>query len=223
MSAKELKELELDFGDVLQLQFLPDDKQNRHYVRVIGYWPDHSIMVTTPHLNGKIMLVRESQRVAVRTMSGVNIIAFTGSVLRSCARPYPYLHISYPKDLQTLALRKAQRVTFGGLAEVRESKPATNNQVPTYKTQVEDMSTSGALLISEHNIGPVKSLISIRMSLHVAGADERFATVAIIRNVKERKNAAGNVEYLYGVEFKIADRRDEILLHAFVNEQLVNG
>ena len=161
------KELELDFGDVLQLQFLPDDKQNRHYVRVIGYWPDHSIMVTTPHINGKIMLVRESQRVAVRSMSGVNIIAFTGSVLRSCARPYPYLHISYPKELQTLALRKAQRVTFSGLAEVRETKPANPNDVPTFKTRVEDMSTSGALLISEHNIAPVKSVISIRMNLQV--------------------------------------------------------
>jgi len=217
------KELELDFGDVLQLQFLPDDKQMRHYVRVIGYWPDHSIMVTTPHINGKIMLVKESQRVAVRSMSGVNIIAFTGSVLRSCARPYPYLHLSYPKELQTLALRKAQRVNFSGLAEVRETKPANNNEAPVYQTRVEDMSTSGALLISEHNIAAVKSLISIRMNLHVAGAEERFATVAIVRNVKERKNEAGNLEYLYGVEFKIADRRDEILLHAFVNEQLVSG
>ena len=85
------------------------------------------------------------------------------------------------------------------------------------------MSTSGALLISEQNIGAVKSVISIRMNLRVAGADERFATVAIIRNVKERRNEAGNVEYLYGVELKVTDRRDEILLHAFVNEQLVNG
>ncbi|MCG6969673.1 MAG: flagellar brake protein [Gammaproteobacteria bacterium] len=218
------KDLELDFGDVLQLQFLPEEKQNRHYVRVIGYWPNHSIMVTTPHVNGKVILVRESQRVAVRSMSGVNIIAFNGTVLRSCARPYPYLHISYPKELQTMALRKAQRVTFSGLAEVRETKPANNETpAPVYQSRVEDMSTSGALLICEHNIGAIKTLISIRMNLQVAGQEERFATVAIIRNVKERNNEEGNVEYLFGVEFKVADRRDEILLHAFVNEQLVNG
>ena len=219
------KELELGFGDVLQLQFLPDEKQIRHYVRVIGYWPGHSIMVTTPSVQGKIMLVRESQRVAVRSMSGVNLIAFTGSILRSCARPFPYLHISYPTDLQTLALRKAQRVNFIGLAEVRESKPSSDNGTapPTYQARVEDMSTSGALLICGHPIGHIKSLISLRMNLHVAGGEERFATVAIIRNVKERNNAEGSQEFLYGVEFKVADRRDEILLHAFVNEQLVNG
>lgn len=219
------KKLELEFGDVLQLQFLPDEKQIRHYVRVIGYWPNHSIMVTTPHVNGKILLVREAQRVAVRIMAGVNIIAFTGSILRSCARPYPYLHISYPKELQTLALRKAQRVTFSGVAEVRESKPASGDdpQSPVYSTRVEDLSTDGALLISDHALGAIKDLISIRMNLHVAGGEERFATVAIIRNVKPRRNDEDTVEYLHGVEFKLTDRRDEILLHAFVNEQLVNG
>lgn len=216
------KELELEFGDVLQLQFLPDEKHVRHYVRVVGYYPNQSIMVTTPHVNGKIMLVREAQPVAVRSMAGVNLIAFTGSVLRSCARPFPYLHISYPTELQTMALRKAQRVNFSGLAEVRESKPA-DSDAQVHQTRIEDMSTSGALLICAQKLWEVKTLIAIRMNLQVAGGTENFATVAIIRNVKERQTDAGETEYLYGVEFKLANRRDEILLHAFVNEQLVNA
>lgn len=219
------KELELDFGDVLQLQFLPEDKQSRHYVRVIGYWPNHSIMVTTPHINGKIMLVREAQRVAVRTMSGINIIAFTSSILRSCARPFPYLHIAYPADLQTLALRKAQRINFSGVAEVRENLPSAEKDAApqAHQAKIEDMSTSGALLTCEHRLGQIKGFVTVRMNLQVAGSEERFTTVAVIRNAKERKNSEGNVEYVYGVEFKIADRREVILLHAFINERLVQG
>ena len=219
------KELELDFGDVLQMQFLPDESQLRHYVRVIGYLPNQSILVTTPHVNGKIMLVRESQRVAVRTMTKGNIIAFTGSVLRSCARPYPYLHISYPTDLQTLALRKSQRINFTGIAEVRENPPPSDSQgsPQTYQVYIQDMSTTGALLISEQRFGQIKSLLSMRMNLHVAGGDERFATIAIVRNIRERTNEQSHLEYLYGVEFKTVDRRDVILLHAFINEQIVNG
>ena len=219
------KELELDFGDVLQMQFLPDESQLRHYVRVIGYLPNQSILVTTPHVNGKIMLVRESQRVAVRTMAKGNIIAFTGSVLRSCARPYPYLHISYPTDLQTLALRKSQRINFTGIAEVRENPPPSDSQgsPQTYQVYIQDMSTTGALLISEQRFGQIKSLLSMRMNLHVAGGDERFATIAIVRNIRERTNEQSHLEYLYGVEFKTVDRRDVILLHAFINEQIVNG
>lgn len=219
------KELELDFGDVLQLQFLPDDDQNRHYVRVIGFLPNHSILVTTPMVKGKIMLVRESQPVAARTMTKGNIIGFTGSVLRSCARPYPYLHISFPDALQILALRGTQRVRFCGTAEVRENSATSDNQSlqPSYPVRVEDLSTSGALLISEQRFGQVKSILSVHMNLNVAGGNEGFATVAIIRNIRERKNKQENTEYLYGVEFKTSDRRDVILLHAFVNEQIVRG
>ena len=61
------------------------------------------------------------------------------------------------------------------------------------------------------------------MNLHVAGGDERFATIAIVRNIRERTNEQSHLEYLYGVEFKTVDRRDVILLHAFINEQIVNG
>jgi c-di-GMP-binding flagellar brake protein YcgR len=219
------KELELNFGDVLQLQFLPDESQIRHYVRVIGYMPNHSILVSTPVVNGKVMLVRESQRAAVRTMAKGNIIAFTGSVLRSCARPYPYLHLSYPTDLQILALRKSQRISFCGAAEVRENPVSGHTQAPlqTYHVQIVDMSTSGALLISEQRFGHIKSVLSISMNVHVAGGEECFATVAIIRNIRERKNQQENMEYLYGVEFKTTNRKDIILLHAFINEQIVNG
>lgn len=216
--------LELGFGDVLQLQFLPDEDHKRHYVRVIGYLPDHSIMVTTPQLHGKVMLVKEEQSVAVRTMSGVNIIAFTGSVLRSCARPYPYLHISYPTDLQTLALRKAKRVPLDASARIRECTGHDDKDAnETLEVNIVDISTSGALFRSTKPIGHIKSLISVHIDMRVAGGEESFATLAIIRNVRKRKNDAGENEFLYGVEFKIADRQDEILLHAFTNERIVNG
>jgi c-di-GMP-binding flagellar brake protein YcgR len=219
------KELELNFGDVLQLQFLPEENQTRHYVRVIGFLPNQSILVTTPLVNGKVMLVRESQRVAARTMAKGDIITFTGSVLRSCARPYPYLHISYPTDLQALALRKSQRINFSGLAEVRENPVSSDGRdsPQPYQVQIQDMSTSGALLISGQRFGHIKSLLSVRMKLQVADGEERFATIAIIRNIRERKVEGGDLEYLYGIEFKTVDRKDVILLHAFINEQIVNG
>ena len=218
-------ELELSFGDVLQLQFLPDESNTRYYVKVIGYLPNQSLIVTTPHVHGKVMLVREGQRVAVRTMAGGNIIAFAGSVLRSCARPYPYLHLSYPKDLQTQALRRTQRVNFNLTAEVRDCTPGNKeaSQSQTYVAKIEDMSTNGALLSVPQHIGQIKNMLSVRMNLVVAGKEERFATVAVIRNVRERKTPDEQIEFLYGVEFQIADRRDAILLHAFVYEHMVNG
>ena len=218
---KESEELALDIGDVLQMQFLPDESHARHYVKVIGYIPDKSLLVTTPHVNGRVMLVREAQRVAIRSMSGVNIIAFTASVLRSCARPFPYLHLSYPTDMQSVALRTAQRVTFNLDAKVRGCAPSAQQSEPVI-VKIDDMSTTGALLISQQPIGEIKELISVTMKLQVAQGVENFVTVAIIRNVRERETDNGGVEYLYGVQFQLAGRKEEILLHAFVYEHMAN-
>ncbi|WP_455203554.1 flagellar brake protein [Kaarinaea lacus] len=217
------EELALDIGDVLQMQFLPDESHARHYVKVIGYLPDRSLIVTTPHINGKVMLVREGQRVAIRIMSRVNIIAFTGSVLRSCARPYPYLHISYPEELQTLALRSAERVSFSTTAQVRESRLGAGASTPMTSVTVQDISTTGALLIHSAPLGEVKDLLSMYMPMQVANGEEKFNTVAIIRNVRERKTAEGQVEYLHGVEFQMAGRSDVIMLHAFVYEHIAKA
>lgn len=212
-------DLALDVGDVLQLQFLPAESQERHYVKVIGYLQDRSLIVTTPHVNGKYMLVREGQSLAVRLLSGNNIMAFTVNVLRSCARPYPYLHLSYPKQMQAIMVRKAQRVNFKCQAEVHATNaPAAQSHL----VDVEDISTSGALFVSKEPLGEVKGLLSMNLRISVAKEEENLVLVCIIRNHRQRDGRDGK-ENLYGVEFQFADRQESIMLHAFVYEQIVNS
>ena len=218
-------DLFLDVGDVLQLQFLPDESNTRHYVKVIGFLPEQSLIITTPHVNGKVMLVRESQPIAVRLLAGNNVVAFTVSVLRSCARPYPYLHLSYPSDLQTIMVRKAQRIGYKTTALVRDCGPAASGKsTEEIDVDVEDMSTTGALLISDNKLGNVKGLLSVKLKLIIAEDDEQLVLIAIIRNVRQRKKeASDHLEYLHGVEFQFADRQESIMLHAFIYEQIANS
>jgi len=218
-------DLFLDVGDVLQLQFLPDDSNTRHYVKVIGFLPEKSLIVTTPHNNGKIMLIREGQPLAVRLLAGNNVIAFTVSVLRSCARPYPYLHLSYPSDLQTIMVRKAQRIGYKTRAMVKNCGPAASGKTAQESNvDVEDMSTTGALLISGNKLGDIKGLLSVKLKLIIAQDDEQLVLIAIIRNVRRRKKETSEEhEYLHGVEFQFADRQESIMLHAFIYEQIANS
>jgi len=218
-------DLFLDVGDVLQLQFLPDDSNTRHYVKVIGFLPEKSLIVTTPNNNGKIMLIREGQPLAVRLLAGNNVMAFTVSVLRSCARPYPYLHLSYPNDLQTIMVRKAQRIGYKTKAMVKDCGPgAAGKSSQESDVDVEDMSTTGALLISDDKLGDVKGLLSVKLKLTIAQDDEQLVLIAIIRNVRKRNKEGGDQkEYLHGVEFQFADRQESIMLHAFIYEQIANS
>ncbi len=215
----------LDVGDVLQLQFLPDESNARHYVKVIGFLPEKSLIVTTPHVNGKVMLVREGQPLAVRLLAGNSVMAFTVSILRSCARPYPYLHLSFPNDLQTIMVRKAQRIGYKTSASVRDCGPmAAGKSTEETKVDVEDMSTTGALLIAPNKLGDVKDLLSVKLQLMVAQDDEQLLLIAVIRNVRQRKNdSSGEAVYLHGVEFQFADRQESIMLHAFIYEQIANS
>ena len=218
-----IDDLALDVGDVLQLQFLPDESQERFYVKVIGYLHERSLIVTTPHVNGKYMLVREGQALAVRLLSGNNIMAFTVNVLRSCGRPYPYLHLSYPKEMQAIMVRKAQRVNFKCQAEVSLTNPVNPTETMSHLVGVEDISTSGALFVSTEPLGNTKDLLSVNLSLNVANEDETLGLVSIIRNCRQRESREGKLENLYGVEFQFADRQESIMLHAFVYEQIVNS
>lgn len=217
-----IDDLSLDVGDVLQLQYLPDESQGRHYVKVIGYMHDRSLIVTTPHVNGKVMLIREGQRFAVRLLSGNAIMAFTVSVLRSCGRPYPYLHLSYPKELQAITVRKAQRVNFHTNATVKACKP-TDGGSDAVSVVLEDLSTTGALIIAPSALVEVKDLLSVSMCLEVAGQAEDLDLICVVRNVRQRESSDDKKQYLHGVEFKFADRQESIMLHAFVYEQIVNS
>jgi len=211
-------DLSLDIGDVLQLQFLGNESQERYYVKVIGYLHDRSLIVTTPHVDGRFLLVREGQRIAVRLLSGHNIMAFTVNVLRSCSRPYPYLHLSYPKELQAIMVRKAQRINFSCNGEIQS---CAGGEV--FPVSVEDISTSGALLVCEQRLGQLDDLLTLSLQLSVAGEVEELKMVCVIRNVRMRMLADNDSVYLHGVEFRFADRQESVMLHAAVYEQIVNS
>lgn len=219
--------LALEIGSVLQLQFLTDETKTRHYVKVIGYLQDKSLIVTTPQVHNKIMMVREGQAIAVRSLTGSEVVAFNVSVIRATVKPYPYLHLTYPKDMQAITVRKAQRISCNTTAIVRKCGPevaADETPPQAIPIAVEDMSTTGALLISEARLGGVKGLVNVEMQLHVSDINEDIHIIAIIRNVRERAaDKDGKILFLHGVEFQFADRQESIMLHAFICEQIVSG
>lgn len=220
-------DLTLEIGDVLQLQFLPDESHIRHYVKVIGYRQNQSLIVSMPLTKGKLMFIREGQPIAVRLLTGNDIVAFTVTVLKSNTKPYPYIHLSYPKELQAITVRKAQRVALSTLVKVHGCALSTSESTempPEVDVQLEDMSTTGALLIHAKPLGEVKDLINVNMALHIADGEEILNIIAVIRNVRERIiEDPPDTSYLHGIEFQFADRQESIMLHAFVYEQIVNS
>lgn len=223
-----MAELTLDIGDILQLQFLGEDCKVRYYVKVIGYLEDRSLLVTTPQSHGKLMLVREGQLLAARMMAGNDLVGFTVSVLRSCAVPYAYLHLSYPKDLQSVTVRKALRITLNMPASVQACNMGTEAVSPeteAHKVQIRDMSTTGALLAADVPLAETGNCLAVSVNVDVAGASEELTFTVVVRNIKVEpaKEKGKSSLFLHGVEFQFSDRRESVLLHAFVYEQIVHN
>lgn len=215
--------LSLEIGDTLQLQF--GDEEVRRYVKVIGYVAGRSLLVTTPEVDGKVLLVRASQPVVVRLMAGNQIVGFTVSVLCSNVRPYPYLHLGFPKDTQAITVRKALWVQLELTAAVRccpngAPQPA-GEPAPV---MVRDMSTSGALLVTEQPLVSEGHFVVLTMVFEVVAVREELPLLSMVRNIRaERNRETGQSCYLHGVEFRFANRRESVLLHAFVYEQIARG
>ncbi len=212
------QEFKLQPGDTLQLTLFGDD--TRHLVKVIGYLAGQSLLISTPRVKGQAMLLREGQLVTVRLLSGGTVYAFETQIMRASLTPYPYLHLVYPKAFESTVVRKAQRTSAHVIASVENTH---SDQPQPHAAVIADMSTAGAMLESKQAFGKAGDDVVINVKL-VVGNIERYVSVnALIRNVREKATDEPHPVIQHGVEFQLLSTEEQLILHGFVYEQIVQG
>ena len=140
-------------------------------------------------------------------------------MLRSCAVPYPYLHLSYPDEMEQITVRKAQRVRVKLFASLKNSNPEFQSEKPQ-PVNVIDISTSGAQVVSREPAGEVGDMLQLNCLVKVGNAEKLVTIPALLRNVHlEDENDQEN--YSHGLEFELTEQQDIFALHGFVYEQIV--
>ncbi len=215
--------LKMQVGDVVQLQRITPEKgqDNRYTVTVIGFLPGKSILVTAPAIKGKVQFIREDQRFAVRTLRGSNVIGFVTTVLHTAVKPYPYLHLSFPGEIESIAVRNAERVDTNIPALVRNTKNADEpkNWQPAL---IKDISATGSRFESYASLGEDGEKLQIRFKLDVCNVEESIDLIAKIRNhtlTSSGANTGGVQQYITGTEFHMVNRFQQVLLHDYILEQ----
>ncbi len=222
MALMEYADLKIQVGEPLQLQPRDGGDSKRLHVNLIGYLPGTSLLVTTPMAADKVMIIREGQPFVVRVMVGNRIVGFTTTVLRSCSRPFPYLHLSYPEEMEQITVRQAQRVRVKLFASLKNTNPDFQFDKPQSATIV-DLSTSGALLVSSEQLGEVDDEVTVNCAVKIADAEKLLTLPAILRNVHiEPSEEHGEHSYYHGLELKVKKEQDTFALHGFGYEQIVN-
>lgn len=211
-------ELKHSIGDTLQLQFSPGNAEDRYYVKLIGFLENKSIVVTTPRLDGSALKIPTDQLFIVRMISGNTAQGFTATALYSTTRPYPHMHLTYPKDLESITVRKAERVNCKLIVTVQNEEPE-RSLGDGKSASMEDISTAGSQLFTIESIGEKGDTITINSKVSVADIEQYLTISGVIRRVVEPQEEGGKFEY--GIEFILLEDKDKLLLHGFVYEQMM--
>ncbi len=172
----DLQSIKIAIGDALQLQDFSAAKQ-RHYVKLIGYLNRRSVIVSHPKLDDKLMFVKEGDSFLVRGFSGTKTYDFTANVLSVSLTPYPYVHLSFPSQVNTINMRAALRVRVRLVCSVEAAAHAL--KMPA---TIEDMSVSGLRIQAKKSLGAVGDEINISFRLPIEGVEQLFVVPAVIRN-----------------------------------------
>lgn len=210
-------ETRLAIGDVMQLQSQAEGDRVRYAVKLIGYLKGRSVIVTTPSVNGQVLLMREGQGFVVRMFSGKSAYAFTTTTLKVANTPFPHLHLVYPKEVRGLMVRKGARVTVDLIAAV------VGKDGQSRAASLCDLSIGGAMLLSRAELGGKDEPVTVKFRVDVSGVEQYLSIPALIRNVKPEVGAEGGVpRFQHGVQFMVAPDNVQIALSAFVFQTLLD-
>lgn len=211
----------LPTGSVLQIQATVPEDAPRYSVRLIGSLPGASLVITTPTVDGKLQIIREGQRFAVRVLKGERVFGFVARVLFASMKPYPHLHLEYPEEFEQIVVRNSSRVSTDLPAQVRNT--ADPNEAGSFSAaKLVDLSETGAKLASGHAIAQANEMLHLRFDLTIGSVNEEVSLLAEVRNIAERSEEGADSERLvryYGLQFGTLSRYQQVLLNAWVTNQ----
>lgn len=217
----------LQSGAKLQLQFLDNLQRGRYQVTVIGFVEGRSLMITAPHTNGQILLLREGQQFVVRLLSGKQIIGFNSEVTKVYNNPFSYVHLKPPEEVEQLNLRNSHRVDLDVIAtiynikrEEQSGKVIKPNDNETFASKVKNMSTTGCQIQMLKPLPENNSELMINAKINVAEQKRILSLEAMVRSHREVE-IEDVIWHVYGMEFNEMDDDRRLLVNCFIYEKMV--
>jgi len=217
-NSKNNLDLKYSIGDTVQLQFSPGNEDDRYYVKLIGFLDGKSIIVSTPRDQGVALRINNEQKFIVRLVSGNSAKGFNATTIHSTKHPYPHLHLTFPDNLESTTVRKAERVDCKLIVSVQNEEPE-RSLGDGKSASMQDISTAGSQIFTLDSIGEKGDTITISSKVNVVGLEQYLTISGIIRRVVEPKEDGDRFEY--GIEFVLLEDNDKLLLHGFVYEQMM--
>ncbi len=216
-------DMKLRVEDRLQLEPPAKLARERLLVKVVGFLRGVSLLVTTPTLSsGQRLQLLENEQVILRSFSGKNAFAFACTVIRANKLPFEYLHLSFPENIQGLAVRKTARVKTRIIATIQSKRDGTDIQTPGI---ISDISASGVSLESKYSLGDKGDMLNLAFRVNLHSIEAFLSVKGAIRAVlPDQADLSAPSNYTrYGIEFQELQPNDSVILQSMIYQQMIEN
>ncbi len=212
------KELGLKMGDVMQLQ-ISADSDSRFPVKLLGFIPKCSVIISAPVNNGKTIFLKEEQIVTLRFVVNNAASGFSAKVLSFNSTPKPYIHLEMPQNLESVEVRNAVRVN----TELAATMVNETHKSHALKVIVANLSILGGRFTSDKKVALIGDKVSLTATIDLDEMEKIITIDCEIRNKGELSDTDSKTRYWYGFNFIFADDEDRLLLKAFVYQEILRS
>jgi len=212
--------LKLPVGTDIQLQMnTVDNNIARYTVKLLGYLPGKGIIASSLENNGRTVILKDGTKLISRVVLGTRAIGFRTSIITTNMVPYPHIHLSYPQSLEISEVRNASR------AIVKEASLVRNlgeKDAKFSEALVNDLSTTGAKLLTKKPLAVVGDIVEIKMLLTANKIEHKINLMAEVKKVNYVVNNPDKQKkpmFSYGVMFKGINAQQSLAIYAYVLEQ----
>lgn len=207
------KEINPQVGARLQMMLQYGAKPSIYYTELIGYVDGEYLIVKMPFENGLSIQVNAGEQVTLRVLAGVDVFTLTSRVKTVFKAPYYYIHLSFPTDIKSIALRGAVRA--------KVNLPVQINGVTGV---ISDISVTGAAIVADNALGGLneETLLSFDFPIKPSNQSAHINTSATIRSVQQlpSKKKDAPPRFTHGVSFHELDLTSQVMLQNLVYESM---
>ena len=212
----QFEDMRLKVGDRLQIQLPTAVAQDRLIVKLIGYVDDQCLLITAPSGSGILKSLVEGDRVVVRIFSGQGAFGFVCYLDRIIRLPFEYLHLSFPREIQGLMIRKAPRVK----TDINVKVDASSGVVDA---SVANLSATGMSLRTRTKLGEKGAEISFTLPLALYDVKTELKLNGKIRAITSIPVEGGGEEHQYGLELVDVRPEETLILQSVVHHELAKN
>ena len=186
-----------------------------YYTELIGYVDGEYLILKIPFKNGLSIQVQVEDQVTLRVLAGVDVFTLTCRIKTIFKAPHYYMHLSFPTDIQSVALRGAVRAKVKLPVQVNGKAGAG---------VIIDISATGAGIIADNILGQLNEETTIAFDFPIKPSNQsaHINAHATIRSVQQLASKVKDAppRFSHGVSFHELDLTSQVMLLNLVYESI---